>query len=140
MGPMPECSESSRGNASRRRAAPVTPPPSADDSDGSATQPSEAVKASFVATIAGLDVDQTHEVAAVLSERLADDGLLYVLGCGHSHLLALEGFFRAGAPAWVAPLLDERVSPLRGAAAVAAERVAGIGRELVARLEAPASR
>jgi uncharacterized phosphosugar-binding protein len=102
-------------------------------------QPSSAVRASFAATIAGLDLVQTRVAAEALSQRLGDDGLLYVLGCGHSYLLALEGFYRAGAPAWVAPLGDERVSPLRGRAAIAAERQPGIGRELVARLHEPSS-
>lgn len=78
-------------------------------------------------------------MAEALSRRLGADGLVYVLGCGHSQLLALEGFYRAGAPAWVAPLVDERVSPLRGAHAIAAEREPGLGRELVARLNVPTS-
>jgi uncharacterized phosphosugar-binding protein len=102
-------------------------------------QPSSAVRASFAATIAGLDLVPIRVVAQALSQRLGDDGLLYVLGCGHSYLLALEGFYRAGAPAWAAPLVDERVSPLRGTAAIAAERQPAIGRELVARLHAPSS-
>ncbi len=100
--------------------------------------PSDAVRASFAETIANLDLIQTHAMADALSQRLGDDGLLYVLGCGHSYLLALEGFYRAGAPAWVAPLVDDRVNPLLGAAAIAAERQPGIGREMVARLQAPA--
>jgi uncharacterized phosphosugar-binding protein len=98
-----------------------------------------AVRASFAATIAGLDLVPVHNAAEALSQRLGEDGLLYVLGCGHSYLLALEGFYRAGAPAWVAPLVDERVSPLRGARAIAAEREPGIGREMVARLDGPRS-
>lgn len=102
-------------------------------------KPSSAVRASFAATIAGLDVVQTRVVAEALSQRLGGDGLLYVLGCGHSYLLALEGFYRAGAPAWVATLVDERVSPLRGTATIAAERQPRIGREMVARLRTPSS-
>jgi uncharacterized phosphosugar-binding protein len=113
--------------------------PDASDGPGVA-QPSSAVRAAFADTIANLDLDQTHAAADALSQRLGDDGLLYILGCGHSYLLALEGFYRAGAPAWVAPLVDERVSPLRGAAAIAAERQPGIGREMVARLQVPASK
>jgi uncharacterized phosphosugar-binding protein len=119
---------------------PVTAASTPDESGAAGIpQPSSAVRASFAATIAGLDLVQTRVVAEALSQRLGDDGLLYVLGCGHSHLLALEGFYRAGAPAWVAPLVDERLSPLRGAGAIAAEREPGIGRELVARLHAPNS-
>ena len=108
--------------------------------DSGVAQPSAAVRASFAATIAGLDLAQIGPAAQALSQRLGGDGLVYVLGCGHSQLLALEGFYRAGAPAWVAPLVDERVSPVRGAAAIAAERQLGLGRELVARLHAPSSK
>lgn len=103
-------------------------------------QPSAAVRASFADTIAGLDLVEIGVVAEALSQRLGDDGVLYILGCGHSQLLALEGFYRAGAPAWVAPLVDARVSPVRGAAAIAAENQPGLGRELVARLEEPSSK
>jgi uncharacterized phosphosugar-binding protein len=109
--------------------------------DGSGVaQPSAAVRASFAATIANLDLAQIRHVAQALSQRIGGDGLVYVLGCGHSQLLALEGFYRAGAPAWVAPLVDDRVSPLRGAAAITAERQPGLGRELVARLQEPSSK
>jgi uncharacterized phosphosugar-binding protein len=108
--------------------------------DSGVAQPSAAVRASFAATIAGLDLAQVGPAAQALSQRLGGDGLVYVVGCGHSQLLALEGFYRAGAPAWVAPLVDERVSPLRGAAAIVAERQLGLGRELVARLQALSSK
>lgn len=108
--------------------------------DSRVAQPSAAVRASFAATIASLDLAQIGPVAEALSQRLAGDGLVYVLGCGHSQLLALEGFYRAGAPAWVAPLVDERVNPLRGAAAITAERQPGLGRELVARLQESSSK
>ncbi len=108
--------------------------------DSGVAQPSAAVRASFAATIAGLDLAQIGPVAEALSQRLGGDGLVYVVGCGHSQLLALEGFYRAGAPAWVAPLVDDRVSPVRGAAAIAAERQLGLGRELVGRLQAPGSK
>jgi uncharacterized phosphosugar-binding protein len=114
--------------------------PDESDAETPEPQPSAAVRASFAATIAGLDLVDVGTAAEALSQRLGDDGLVYILGCGHSQLLALEGFYRAGAPAWVAPLVDERVSPVRGAAAIAAERQPGLGRELVARLDAPISK
>ena len=55
-----------------------------------------------------------HEEAAALSsasDAIADvicrDGLVHVFGCGHSHLPALDAFYRAGGLACVSPLLDE---------------------------------
>jgi uncharacterized phosphosugar-binding protein len=38
---------------------------------------------------------------------IANDGLIHVFGCGHSHLPALDAFYRAGGLASVSPLLDE---------------------------------
>ncbi|MEG0512321.1 MAG: SIS domain-containing protein [Clostridia bacterium] len=40
---------------------------------------------------------QSMERAAKLMARtLCEDGLIYLFGCGHSHMLAEEGFYRAG--------------------------------------------
>ena len=48
---------------------------------------------------------------AAASDAVADvicrDGLVHVFGCGHSHLPALDAFYRAGGLACVSPLLDE---------------------------------
>lgn len=48
---------------------------------------------------------------AVASDAVADvicsDGIVHVFGCGHSHLPALDAFYRAGGLACVSPLLDE---------------------------------
>lgn len=108
--------------------------------DGIAGTVPEAVRAAFLDTIRGLDMSQVDRVAVDLAGRLGDRGLLYVLGCGHSQLLALEGFHRAGSPAWVAPLTDERVSPGRGAGCIAAESRPGLGAELAARLSGAGAR
>ncbi|GAB3700651.1 sugar isomerase domain-containing protein [Nocardiopsis oceani] len=54
-----------------------------------------------------LDAEQGHiaEAAALLAERFAADGILYVFGSGHSHVFAEEGFFRAGGSARICPVL-----------------------------------
>src|SRR5262249_2489845 len=74
--------------------------------------------------------------ATALVGRVGSGGLLYVLGTGHSQLLALEGYYRAGGPAWVAPVVDLELSPAQGASARASERAAGAGRRLVAEIRA----
>jgi uncharacterized phosphosugar-binding protein len=58
-----------------------------------------------------------------------------VLGAGHSQLLALEGFYRAGGPGWLHPLYDQRLSTARGVGVTTYERMEGLGRELVAGLD-----
>jgi uncharacterized phosphosugar-binding protein len=95
--------------------------------------PAASVRAAYSRSIARLDMEQVMPAAAALAGRLGDAGVMLVIGCGHSQLLALEGFYRAGAPAWVAPLLDERVSPARGVGCTLAEREQGLGAELVSR-------
>jgi uncharacterized phosphosugar-binding protein len=95
----------------------------------------EAIRQAFVAQIQSLELDQVGPAATALAGCLGNGGLLYVLGGGHSQVLAFEGYYRAGAPAWVAPLLDERISPARGANCTDAERQPNIGRDMVGRLD-----
>lgn len=52
----------------------------------------------------------------MVSDVLAQDGLIYVFGCGHSHILAEETFYRAGGLACVAPILYPPVMLHEGAA------------------------
>lgn len=51
----------------------------------------------------------------LIARALRDDRLIHVAGSGHSHLLALEVFYRAGGIAAVQPLLDEELMLHRGA-------------------------
>lgn len=44
------------------------------------------------------------QAARMVKRVLAQDGLIYVFGCGHSHMLAEETFYRAGGLACVAPV------------------------------------
>ena len=94
----------------------------------------EQVRQAAEEAIGRLELGAVQAAAAALAERVGGGGLLYVLGTGHSQLLALEGYYRAGAPAWVAPVLDPRLSPGRGVRASASERAAGVGRRLVAEI------
>jgi len=70
--------------------------------------------------------------AVVASYRAG--GLTYVFGTGHSHCLALELHFRAGGPAFVVPVLDERLMLHHSAIeSTARERQSGIAAEVLAR-------
>ena len=51
-----------------------------------------------------------------VAEVICRDGLVHVCGCGHSHLAALDTFYRAGGLACVSPLLDEDLMLHDGAA------------------------
>lgn len=40
--------------------------------------------------------DKLAEAAQVVAQATCNDGLIYIFGCGHSHILAEECFYRAG--------------------------------------------
>ena len=54
--------------------------------------------------------------AELVADVICRDGLVHVFGCGHSHLAALDAFYRAGGLACVSPLLDEDLMLHDGAA------------------------
>ena len=65
-----------------------------------------------------------------VAEAICRDGLVHVFGCGHSHLAALDAFYRAGGLACVSPLLDEDLMLHDGAAKSSRmEKMPGIARE-----------
>lgn len=70
----------------------------------------------------------------VAAEAVADvicrDGIIHVFGCGHSHLAALDTFYRAGGLACVSPLLDEDLMLHDGGAKSSRmEKMSGIAKE-----------
>ena len=83
---------------------------------------------------------EAQESAAFLSasdavaEVICRDGLVHVFGCGHSHLPALDAFYRAGGLACVSPLLDEDLMLHDGAAKSSRmEKMSGIAAEVFRR-------
>lgn len=61
-------------------------------------------------TIENIRLGQRQNILAsaeIISNVISADGLVYVFGCGHSHILAEETFYRAGGLACVAPVFYE---------------------------------
>jgi len=56
------------------------------------------------------------EAAKMIAETIKNDGIIYVFGCGHSHLIALDCFYRAGGLANVSAMLDTDLMLHNGAA------------------------
>ena len=90
---------------------------------------------------------ETQESAALVraSDAVADvicrDGIVHVFGCGHSHLPALDAFYRAGGLACVSPLLDEDLMLHDGAAKSSRmEKTPGIASEAFRRAKVDPSR
>ena len=54
--------------------------------------------------------DMIHRCAAVIADRIAEDGLIYVFGSGgHSNMMAEEMFHRAGGFACVSPVFVDSI-------------------------------
>lgn len=59
--------------------------------------------------------DALEKGAKMLCDVLMDDGLIYLFGCGHSHMLAEEGFYRAGGLGAIYPVLQSDLMLHEGA-------------------------
>jgi uncharacterized phosphosugar-binding protein len=72
------------------------------------------------------------EVAArLVTDSVAAGGMLHLFGAGHSQLLGLDAYVRAGGLACVHPILDPALSPSTGLELARAERTEGRGTALL---------
>lgn len=62
---------------------------------------------SVIGDIRDTQREQILAAAKLAADTICNDGIIYVFGSGHSHLLAEEVFYRAGGLACVAPILNE---------------------------------
>lgn len=62
---------------------------------------------SAIGYIADAQKENIMRAAEMVGGAIARDGLVYVFGCGHSHILAEETFYRAGGLACVSPMFYE---------------------------------
>ncbi len=70
----------------------------------------------------------------LVAQVIKDDGLIHVFGCGHSHIPALDTFYRAGGLANVSAMLDTDLMLHNGAAKSSRmEKMTGIGGEIFRR-------
>ena len=78
--------------------------------------------------------EKLNEAAAEVARVIKDDGLIFVFGCGHSHLPGLDAFYRAGGLANVSPMLDTDLMLHNGAAKSSRmEKMSGIAPEIFRR-------
>lgn len=78
--------------------------------------------------------DNLAKAKEQVAEVIASDGLIHVFGCGHSHIPALDTFYRAGGLANVSPMLDTDLMLHNGAAKSSRmEKMKGIGNEIFRR-------
>ena len=85
-------------------------------------------------TIFSQETDKLQQAGNMLAEALKKDGLLYVFGCGHSHMLAEELFYRAGGLAPVYPIFETAAMLHEGAAKSSRiERMSGYAKHVMDR-------
>lgn len=69
-----------------------------------------------ISEIAGKEREPIERAGGLLASSLAHGGMLYVFGCGHSHMVEEELFYRAGGLAPVCPMFDTSTMLHEGAA------------------------
>lgn len=78
--------------------------------------------------------EKIKKASRLVADTIKNDGLIYVFGCGHSHLPGLDTFYRAGGLANVSPLLDTDLMLHNGAAKSSRmEKMSGIAPEVFRR-------
>ena len=78
--------------------------------------------------------ERIGEAARIVADVIKRDGLIFVFGCGHSHIPALDTFYRAGGLANVSPMLDTDLMLHNGAAKSSRmEKMSGIAPEIFRR-------
>lgn len=72
--------------------------------------------------------------AKAVAKAISGGGLLHIFGCGHSHILAEDAFYRAGGLVPVNPILDSAVMLHDGAVkSSAVERMSGYAKHIIDR-------
>ena len=71
---------------------------------------------SVLNNIKNTQAEKIKKAANMVSETIDNDGIIYMFGCGHSHLIALDCFYRAGGLANVSAMLDTDLMLHNGAA------------------------
>lgn len=80
------------------------------------------------------EVEKIESTSRLVAETIKNDGLIFVFGCGHSHLPGLDAFYRAGGLANVSPILDTDLMLHNGAAKSSRmEKMSGIAPEIFRR-------
>ena len=72
--------------------------------------------------------------AELVAETIKNDGIIYIFGCGHSHLIGLDCFYRAGGLVNVSAMLDTDLMLHNGAAKSSKmEKMSGIAESVFER-------
>lgn len=89
---------------------------------------------SALENIADTDENELQKAVALVSDVIRNDGIIYIFGCGHSHLVGLDSFYRAGGLGNVCAIQDADLMLFNGAAKSSVmEHMEGIAPEIFKR-------
>ena len=78
--------------------------------------------------------DKVDAASDIIANVIKNNGIIYVFGCGHSHLIGLDSFYRAGGLANVSAILDTDLMLHNGAAKSSAfEKMTGLAPAILKR-------
>jgi len=78
--------------------------------------------------------EKLSKASELVSEVIKKDGIIYIFGCGHSHLIGLDCFYRAGGLVNVSAMLDTDLMLHNGAAKSSKmEKMSGIAEAIFER-------
>ncbi|MBR6509473.1 MAG: SIS domain-containing protein [Clostridia bacterium] len=78
--------------------------------------------------------EKIETAANMVSKVIENDGIIYIFGCGHSHLIGLDCFYRAGGLVNVSAMLDTDLMLHNGAAKSSKmEKMSGIAESIFER-------
>lgn len=78
--------------------------------------------------------DHIRSASRMVADVIKADGIIYIFGCGHSHLIGLDCFYRAGGLANVSAMLDTDLMLHNGAAKSSVlEKMSGIAESILDR-------
>lgn len=99
------------------------------------------IRDTYLQTITGIlnkivntQSEKLSKASEMVSEVIKNDGIIYIFGCGHSHLIGLDCFYRAGGLVNVSAMLDTDLMLHNGAAKSSKmEKMSGIAESIFER-------
>lgn len=89
---------------------------------------------SILEKIKNTQKEKIETASKMVAEVIKNDGIIYIFGCGHSHLIGLDCFYRAGGLVNVSAMLDTDLMLHNGAAKSSKmEKMSGIAESIFER-------
>ncbi len=70
---------------------------------------------SLIETVEATEYDTIVEVAKIFAQKVKEDKIIHFFGTGHSHMIGIEMFVRAGGLSNINAMLDETITTAAGA-------------------------